>query len=131
MLLHVHAVAGEVEDIAALLKRVMTESGMSQSEIAERSGVPLATLNAWITRRRSPGRGTVVSDRLRRLADVLPGASRREVFEAAGRTVPGPLTSDAQRRVVELFVGLSSGRQKLALQMLETLAAEESRPVRP
>jgi transcriptional regulator with XRE-family HTH domain len=127
----VDAVNHGTEGIAALLKRVMAASGMSQSEIADRSGVPLATLNAWITGRRSPGKGPQMSAKLRKLAEVLPGVSVREVFEAAGRTIPGELKPDAQQRINELFVSLSAGRQRVALQVLEALAAEEPRATRP
>lgn len=127
MLLHVDAVKHEAEDLAALLKRVMAESGMSQSEIADRSGVHLATLNAWITRRRSPGKGPQMSAKLRKLAEALPGVTPLEVFEAAGRTIPGAIKPDAQQRINELFLSLSAGRQRVALQVLEALAAEEPR----
>lgn len=104
----------------------MAESGLSQSEISNRSGIALATLNAWITGRRAPGKGPEGAEKLRALAGVLPGVTVREVFEAAGRSVPGPVSADAQAHVLALYRALSPGRQRLAVQVMETLAAEES-----
>lgn len=125
MLLHVDTGDRQAEGMAALLKRVMAQTGMTQSEIAERSEIPLATVNAWITGRRSPGKGPKAATMLRRLADVLPGVTVKDVFEAAGRTVPGPVTPEGQQLILDLYRTLSPGRQKLAEQMLRALAAEE------
>lgn len=125
MLLHMSPDRRADEDIAALLKRVMDAVGMSQSEIAERSGIPLATLNAWVTRRRAPGRGPRASTSLRNLAEALPGVTVKDVFEAAGRQVPGRLGPEAEQRMLEMYRSLSPHRQRMAAQMLEALNAEE------
>lgn len=113
------------EDLAALIKRAMDETGMSQSEMAEHSGIPLATLNAWITGRRIPGNTPRAKEQLRALAGVLPGITVKDLFEAIGQRVPGPLSPDAERRVLERYRSLSPGRQRVVDQLLDTLAAEE------
>lgn len=116
------------DDLAALLKRVMVETGLSQSSIAERSGIPLATLNAWITRRRSPGKGTKSGAVLRQLAGALPGVTVEQVFRAAGRQVPGQMAPDAEQRILEMFRSLGPHRQDLAARMMKTLMEEERPP---
>lgn len=116
---------GEHQDIAALLKRVMGETGMSQSDIAERSGIHMATLNAWVTRRRAPGRGPRTAEMLRSLAGALPGITVAEIFEAAGRRVPAGLSPEGEQRMLAIYRGLSPARQRLADQVMETLSTEQ------
>lgn len=126
ILLHVATETPQGENLAALLKRAMDETGMTQSDIAEKSGVPLATLNAWITGRRKPSKTQRTADYLREVAGALPGAySVGDVFKAAGRAVPGPLTPDGEARVLQIYRNLSPGRKMLADKMLDTLASEE------
>ena len=114
------------ETLPALLKRVINEtSGLTQSRLAERSGVPLATLNAWTTGRRSPKNNAEAKGQLRALAPHLPGVSVRDLFEAVGQQVPGEVSPDEESRLWELYRNLSAGRQQVVAQLVETLAAEQ------
>lgn len=113
------------ETLPALLRRVIDESGLTQKGLAERSGVPLATLNAWYSGRRSPKNTPQAKAQLRSLAEHLPGVNVRELFEAVGQQVPGELSPDAEQRILDLYRGLSSGRRKIVDQVVESLAAEQ------
>lgn len=125
MLLHVDALSPARETFAALLKRVLKRAGMTQLELAGKSDVPLATINAWITGRRVPANNARAKDQLRAMADQIPGVTVREFFEAIGQQVPGELDPEGERRVLDLYRNLSPGRRKIADQLMETLAAEE------
>ena len=128
MLLHVTETR-EPEDIAALLQRVMRDTGIKQSRIAELSGIPIATISAWVRGARVPSKGPDGKQKLRDLGENVPGVTVAEVFRAAGISVPGKLTPAAEQRVLELYKNLSPGRQRIAAQLLETLNAEERETV--
>lgn len=128
MLLHVTETR-ESEDIAALLKRVMRETGINQRHIAELSGIPVATISAWVRGARVPSKGPDGKQKLRDLGENVPGTTVDEVFQAAGFSVPGKLSPAAEQRVLELYKNLSPGRQRIAAQLLETLNAEERETV--
>ncbi|MGW0984338.1 helix-turn-helix domain-containing protein [Streptomyces xiamenensis] len=115
----------EPEDIARLLQRVMGETGLNQSDIARRSGIPTATVSAWARGTRVPSSGQEGRAKLRALAEAIPGVTVAEVFDAAGFSTPGHLTPDAEQRILELYRNLSTGRQKAALQVVEALHAEQ------
>lgn len=125
MLLHVDADSLARETFAALFKRVLSDAGMTQSELAVKADVPLATINAWLTGRRVPANSPRAKDQLRALANQIPGVTVREFFEAIGQQVPGELDPEGERRVLDLYRNLSPGRRKIADQLMETLAAED------
>lgn len=100
-----------VEDLAQMLRRVMDEKALTQTEIARRVGVHVSTVNLWVQRKRGLGRGPS-RDTLTKLADAL-GESPRSVFAAAGRKVPGPLSPDAEARVLEIFRDLTAEQQRM------------------
>ena len=112
------------EDLAQLLTRVMAERDMTQSELARRAGVHVSTVNLWVRRKRGSGRGPN-RETLARVAEAL-SIPARDVFAAAGRKTPGPLSPDAEQRLLEFFRELTAEQQR----MLETTAralAEENR----
>lgn len=127
MLLHVDAEKRD-EDLSTLVSNVMSTASVTQAWLAEETGIPLATLNAWLTRRRTPGRSQAASDQLHRLADVLirldSSIVRARVFEAAGRQIPR-LSSNEQRKVWERYLELSPGHQTAVDQLIETLHSQE------
>jgi len=99
MLLHVETdCTHEGESLPALLKRVIAEHELTQTGLAERSGVPLATLNAWIAGRRTPQNAADSKAQLRSLAEHLPGVTVAQLFEAVGQRVPGELSPEAEAR---------------------------------
>ncbi|MEU7381507.1 helix-turn-helix transcriptional regulator [Streptomyces sp. NPDC042207] len=99
------------EDLAQLLARLKSEYDVSDSEIARRIGVAPATVNSWVHRKRGTGRGPN-RDKLRALAAAFPKFTEAEIFVAAGRESPGPLSPDAEARILELWRGLTEEQQR-------------------
>lgn len=123
ILLHVDADAGddaraEGENLAALIKRSLGDAGRTQSWLAQESGIPLATINAWWTGRRTTGD----PDRLRALAEVLPGVTVAEVFAAGGRRAPAALDEERERKLLRLYRELPVDQQRMLVQQAELLA---------
>lgn len=126
MLLHVvNDSTHERETLPALLKRVIEQHRLTQKGLAERSGIPLATLNAWTSGRRTPQNTPASKEQLRSLAKHLPGVSVAQLFESIGQQVPGELSPEAEARTMELYRNLSSGRRRVVDQIIETLSSEE------
>ena len=113
------------ESLPALLKRVIEQHGLTQKGLAERSGVPLATLNAWISGRRTPQNTADTKEQLRSLAQHLPGVTVAQLFESIGQQVPGALSAESEARILATYRNLSSGRRRVVDQLIDTLAAEE------
>jgi transcriptional regulator with XRE-family HTH domain len=111
------------EDLAALLRSVLAENpGLTQKQIAEASGIPYATLNAWVTGRRGAG-GRIAADDLRSLADALPADYPvARVFAAAGRRTPANLDAEREARLLELFHELDADQQRALIDMARALA---------
>ncbi|WIC88838.1 helix-turn-helix DNA binding domain protein [Streptomyces phage OnionKnight] len=95
------------EDFAQLLARLRDTYGVTDSEISRRLGVSTGTVNHWTHRRRAPKR-----DNLQALAREFPKFSEEEIFAAAGRETPGPLSPDAEARVIELWRDLTPEQQR-------------------
>ncbi|MFF8447916.1 XRE family transcriptional regulator [Streptomyces leeuwenhoekii] len=98
-------------DLAQLLALIKDAYDVTETEIARRIGVAPATVNAWVHRKRGTGRGPN-PDKLRALAAAFPRYSEDTVFRAAGRKSPGPLSSDAEARIIELWRGLTEEQQR-------------------
>lgn len=107
------------EDVAALIARRLAQTGMSQRELSDRTGIPYSTLNAWITRRRGGG-GGINPDHLRKLAEVLD-VTVREMFAANGRQVPGDLDREREAKLLRIFRNLTTEGQRALIQMAEAL----------
>jgi transcriptional regulator with XRE-family HTH domain len=108
------------EDLAALLKRLLAEKDKSQAWLAAETGIPLATINAWIVGRRTP-KGAAGTEALRKLAEVL-GSTPKEMFEATGRRAPGPLSQEREEKLLRIYRGLSTEAQRALIQTAEALA---------
>ncbi|WP_189106890.1 helix-turn-helix domain-containing protein [Streptomyces camponoticapitis] len=115
----------ERESLSALLERVIDQHGLTQKGLADASGVPLATLNAWISGRRSPRNSADSKEQLRSLAQHLPGVTVAQLFESIGQQVPGEVSPEAEARTLALYRNLSGGRRRVVDQLVETLASEE------
>ncbi|MFI1472096.1 XRE family transcriptional regulator [Streptomyces wuyuanensis] len=100
------------ENLAQLIARLKAEYQVSDSEIARRIGVAPSTVNSWVHSQRGNARGPR-PDKLRALAEAYPKFTVAEVFEAAGRKVPGPLSEEAEERLLELFRGLTEEQQRI------------------
>ncbi len=104
--------ATSAEDLAQLLTRLKDDYGVSESEIARRIDVSAATVNNWVRRKRGTGRGPN-PEKLRALHREFPRFSEDEIFAAAGRKTPGPLSPAAEERLLELFRGLTAEQQEI------------------
>lgn len=96
------------EDFAQILKRLKSDYGVSDSEIARRIDVSVSAVNTWVHRKREPR-----PDAIRALAREFPKFSEDDLFAAAGREAPGPLSPAAEERLLELFRGLTPEQQKI------------------
>ncbi|MEV5953768.1 helix-turn-helix transcriptional regulator [Streptomyces sp. NPDC051987] len=99
------------EDFAQLLDRLKAEYGVSESEIARRIGVAPSTVNSWTNRTRGGKRGVRPSS-IRALHEAFPKFSVDEIAAAAGRETPGPLSPEAEARILELWRGLTEEQQR-------------------
>ncbi|NEE06910.1 helix-turn-helix domain-containing protein [Streptomyces sp. SID7499] len=108
------------EDLAQLLARLKDTYNVNESEIARRIGVAPSTVNSWTNRTRGGKRGAR-PEKLRAIAEAFPKFTEDEIFRAAGRESPGPLTPEAEARVIELFRGLTEDQQKAKLVEMRAL----------
>lgn len=118
------ATQAEGEDLAALIMRVIDENpGLSQKAIADKSGIPLATINAWVTRRRGVS-GRIDPDSLRKLAAALPKTTVKQVFEATGRRAPANLDEERERKLLKLWRQMDAQQQRTVLDMVEVMVRQ-------
>jgi transcriptional regulator with XRE-family HTH domain len=113
--------AERTENLAQLIKRLKDTYDVTESEIARRIGVAPATVNAWVHQKRGTGRGPN-PDKLRALAVAFPKFSEPEIFAAAGRKAPGPLSPDAEERVLQLWRKLTAEQQEMKEIEMRALA---------
>ncbi|MFD6294564.1 helix-turn-helix domain-containing protein [Streptomyces sp. NPDC060235] len=99
------------EDLAQLLARLKAEYGVNETEIARRIGTGVSTVNSWANRTRGGKRGPN-REKLRALAEAYPKFTEEEIFRAAGRESPGPLNTDAEARIIELYRNLTAEQQR-------------------
>lgn len=109
------------EDLAQLLARLKDTYGVSDSEIARRIGVAPATVNSWVHRKRGGGRGVKPAS-LHALAQAFPAFTEAEIFAAAGRETPGPLTPEAEERILALYRGLTEEQQRVIEAQLRAVS---------
>src|SRR5581483_3921153 len=86
----------DVDGLPALIQRILDERDWTLGQLARRSGLSKSTLSAWKTGTRAQGSRGPDPASLRKLA-AGAGVSVREVFEAAGRRVPGALSETDER----------------------------------
>lgn len=99
------------ENLAQLLARLKDEYGVNESEIARRIGVAASTVNSWTLGTRGGKRG-VRPGSIRALAEAFPKFTVEEIARAAGREAPGPMDPDGEKRIVELYRGLTAEQKR-------------------
>jgi transcriptional regulator with XRE-family HTH domain len=109
------------EDLAQLIARLKDTYNVNESEIARRIGVAPATVNSW-TRRTRGGKRGVRPETLRALAAAFPKFSEDEIFQAAGRQSPGPLSPESESRVLELYRALTEEQQRMIEAQLRAVS---------
>lgn len=108
------------ETLAQLIRRVQDKHpDLTQTEIARRAGVSVSAVNTWANGSRIPSRRSCD-----KLADAL-GEPRERVFAAANRRTPGPLSPDAEERLLELYRRLTVEEQRFVERQLMALAADD------
>lgn len=96
------------EDFAQILQRLKDTHGVSDSEIARRTGLHVSTVNTWVHRKRVPR-----NDAIQALAAAFPDFTVEELTAAAGRKTPGPLSPEREERILELIRGLTAEQQEM------------------
>ncbi|MDX3587298.1 XRE family transcriptional regulator [Streptomyces europaeiscabiei] len=97
-----------VEDFAQALAALKAEYQVSDSDIARAIGVSSAAVGTWVHRQKKPRRASVVA-----LAQAYPKFTEERLFAALGRERPGPLSKDAEGRLLELFRELTAEQQEM------------------
>jgi transcriptional regulator with XRE-family HTH domain len=112
------------EDLAALLERFLSQApGKTQKDLATEAGIKYPTLNAWMNRTRGTSR--IEPEALRSLVaafrrwgvEVTP----KEMFEAAGRPVPGPAGGEREARLLNLYRQLPDDKQRALVNDAEAM----------
>jgi transcriptional regulator with XRE-family HTH domain len=96
------------EDFAQILQRLKDAYGVSDSEIARRTGLHVSTVNSWVHRKRTPR-----NDALQALAAAFPQFTVEELTAAVGRKAPGPLAPEAKDRIMALIERLTKEQQEM------------------
>ncbi|WP_055696548.1 helix-turn-helix transcriptional regulator [Streptomyces silaceus] len=104
------------EDFAQLLKRLKDEYSVNETEVAKRIGVSVSAVNTWSHRKRTPR-----PDVLRRIAQAFPKFTLEELFAATERLGPGPLSPDAEARILDLIRSLPREQQEIAEVQLRAM----------
>ena len=97
-----------VEDFAQALAALKDEYQVGDSDIARAIGVSSAAVGTWVHRKRKPRREAIES-----LAAAYPKFTRDRLFRAADREAPGPLSPDAEERLLDLFRELTTEQQEM------------------
>lgn len=111
------------EDLAALLARLLEETGKTQKDLAAAAKISYPTLNAWVNRTRGTSR--IDPATLRAMAEALrsfgANVTPREVFESVGRQVPGRADEEREKRLLKIYRGLSAESQRALIQAAEAM----------
>ena len=96
------------ETFPQVLAELKAEYGDNDSEVARKLGISISTVNTWVHGKRTPR-----PEAIRKIATAYPKFTEARLFEAAGRKAPGPISSDAAERLLELFRGLTKEQQDM------------------
>lgn len=113
MLLH-------VDDLAALIERVLREKDWTLSTLARRSELSVSTLHSWKSGDRATGNRGPNPEKLRQLA-AGAGLTVAEVFEAAGRHVPAAIDDEEERRFLHLFRTLDTEDRRVVEATMQAM----------
>lgn len=120
MLADMNKVDDSPETLPQLIRRVQdARPELTQTEIARRMGVSISAVNTWANGTRVPRRPM-----LEKLAETL-GEPRERVFVAANRRTPGPLSPDAEQRIISLYRRLTAEEQRVIERQMVALAPPE------
>jgi transcriptional regulator with XRE-family HTH domain len=103
------------EKFSVIVRRLREERGLSQTELAKKTGLQPSAISHFETDRRTPS-----FDNLRRLSDALNVSVDHLIGRDDLPTAAGPLAD----RVLTSFVKLSSSDQEALAAMAEALASK-------
>lgn len=126
-----HAPRGE--DLAALLERLLEQApDRTQKDLAAQAGISYPTLNAWMNRTRGTSR--IAPETLRALVDAFRAwgvaITPKEMFEAAGRPVPGRTDEEREGRLLALYRQLPESKQRDLVKFAEAMLRDAAATVR-
>lgn len=112
----------DTETLSSLLIEAFAlNPDLTQKEVAERAGIPVQTLNAWVLGTRGTG-GRIKSETLRALANALPPEyTVARVHKASGRRVPGPLNTERRAKLLAAFDELTEKQQRALVEIADVL----------
>ncbi|MER5694860.1 helix-turn-helix domain-containing protein [Streptomyces mirabilis] len=113
-----------MDDLAALIARVMDERGWTLTTLARRSGVSTSTIHSWKSGDRATGSRGPSPALLRKFAEGA-GLTVAEVFEAAGRTIPAPMDDESERRFLHLFRSLDTEDRKVVEATMQAMSERQ------
>lgn len=97
-----------VEDFAQALAALKEQYEVNDSDIARRIGVSSAAVGTWVHRQKKPRRPAVEA-----LAREFPAFTVDRLNRALDRETPGPLSPEADERLMELFRELTAEQQEM------------------
>jgi transcriptional regulator with XRE-family HTH domain len=120
------------EDLAALLERLLQQApDRTQKDLAGAAGISYPTLNAWMNRTRGTSR--VAPETLRSLVDAFRAwgvaITPKEMFEAAGRPVPGRADEEREGRLLAIYRQLPEGKQRDLLKFADAMLRDAAAAV--
>ncbi|MFD5697517.1 XRE family transcriptional regulator [Streptomyces lasiicapitis] len=109
------------ETFAQALAELKNEYDVNDSEVARRLNahgltVSVSAVNTWANAKRTPR-----PDAIRALAAAFPKYTEERLFAAAGRKAPGPVSREAEERLLELFKGLTKAQQEFTETQMRAL----------
>ncbi|MCT9092937.1 helix-turn-helix domain-containing protein [Streptomyces sp. ASQP_92] len=113
-----------MDDLKALIERVMADKDWTLSTLARRSGLSTSTLHSWKSGDRATGSRGPSPDKLRQLADGA-GLPVAEVFEAAGRHVPAPMDDEDERQFLHLLRTLDSADRAVVKATMRAMSERQ------
>lgn len=117
MLLH-------VDDLAALIDRVMRQKDWTLSTLSRRSGISTSTIHSWKSGDRATGSRGPSPALLRKFAEGA-GLTVAEVFEAAGRSVPAVMDDESERRFLHLFRSLDAADRRVIEATMQAMSERQ------
>ncbi|MGW2861849.1 helix-turn-helix domain-containing protein [Streptomyces sp. NPDC001205] len=113
-----------MDDLKALIERVMTDKDWTLSTLARRAGISTSTLHSWKSGDRATGSRGPSPALLRKFADGA-GLPVAEVFEAAGRVVPAPMDDEDERQFLHLLRTLDDGDREIVKATMRAMSERQ------
>ncbi|MFE3326817.1 helix-turn-helix domain-containing protein [Streptomyces sp. NPDC059176] len=113
-----------MDDLGALIERVMREKDWTLSTLSRRSGISTSTLHSWKSGDRATGNRGPTPELLRKFAEGV-GLPVAEVFEAVGRHVPAAMNDEDERRFLHLLRSLDDADRKVIEATMQAMTERQ------